>query len=418
MDTLVIQGGRPLEGRVRVQGSKNAALPILAALVLADGEMVIDRVPRLLDISVMIQILQSLGVSAKEEGNRLILNTHFLSSNEIPEELMGQMRSSIFLMGPLLGRTGEVILSRPGGCDIGTRRIDLHIDGLRRLGVQFEEKSGNIYGKAKRLHGAKIVLDYPSVGATENIMMAAVHAKGVTRIINAAREPEVQDLQNFLNHMGARITGAGSNMIEIEGVDHLRPASYRVIPDRIVAGTLIAASAITGGRILLEEVVPDHLEAVIEAFRRTGTEIFGNENMLEIRGKKLLLPLEKVTTSPHPGFPTDMQPQMMAYLSLAQGTSIITETVFDGRFRHVEELLRMGANIYTDFHTAIIRGVKKLQGARVRATDLRAGAALVLAGLAAEGCTTVENVHHIDRGYEGIEEILRSMGADIQRKKI
>lgn len=417
MDTLVIQGGFPLEGKVRVHGSKNAALPILAATVLADGEFRIERVPKLLDISVMREILENLGVIVKEEDEGLHLHTETLSSNEIPEGLMGQMRSSIFLMGPLLAKTGEVTVSRPGGCDIGTRRIDLHLDGLTRLGVHFEESAGNIYGKVKKLRGEKIVLDYPSVGATENIMMAAVYAKGVTRIINAAREPEIQDLQRFLNSMGARITGAGSNMIEIEGVSRLHPVGYRLISDRIVAGTLIAAAAITGGRVILEDVHPDHLESVIEAFKRTGTEITGTERSLEVRGSRPIYPLEKITTSPHPGFPTDMQPQMMAYLSLAQGTSIISETVFDGRFRHVDELMRMGANIYTDFHTAIIRGVDRLRGTRVRATDLRAGASLVLAGLAAEGCTIVENVHHIDRGYEGIEDLLRRIGADIVRKK-
>ncbi|WP_028986872.1 UDP-N-acetylglucosamine 1-carboxyvinyltransferase [Thermicanus aegyptius] len=417
MDTLVIQGGIPLEGKVRVHGSKNAALPILAAAVLAEGEYLIDRVPELLDIVVMRTILQTLGVRTKQEGGKVYLDTGTLTSNEIPEHLMSQMRSSIFLMGPLLARTGEVMVSRPGGCDIGTRRIDLHMEGLARLGIQFEEREGNIYGRTKKLQGAKIVLDYPSVGATENIMMAATLAKGITRIINAAREPEIQDLQSFLNAMGARIAGAGSHMIEIEGVDRLHAVSHEVIPDRIVAGTLIAAAAITGGRVTLEEVQPDHMESVIEAFKRTGVEITGTESSLQVVGHHPILSLDKITTSPHPGFPTDMQPQMMAYLSLAQGTSIITETVFDGRFRHVDELMRMGAKIYTDYHTAIIRGVRRLSGTRVRATDLRAGAALVLAGLAAEGCTVVENVHHIDRGYDHIERMIQSLGGEIVRRK-
>jgi UDP-N-acetylglucosamine 1-carboxyvinyltransferase len=416
LDTLCIEGGIPLEGKTRVHGSKNAALPILAASILADGEHVIEEVPQLIDISVMLKILESLGVRAVHSGHIVQLDTRQLTTYKVPESLMGQMRSSIFLMGPLVARTGEAIIYRPGGCTIGTRGINLHLDGLRRLGVEIEQREGMIYCRAKRLTGAKIVLDYPSVGATENIMMAATRAKGITRIVNAAREPEIEDLQKFLNAMGARVHGAGSNEIVIEGVDTLHSAHHHVIPDRIVAGTLCTAAAITCGDVALCGVNPDHLEAVTEALTRCGVEIQYAKDVIRIIGRNRPKAIDKITTSPHPGFPTDMQPQLMAYLSIADGTSIITETVFDGRFRHVNELQRMGAQIHVDYHTAIIRGIPRLSGAKVKATDLRAGAALVLSGLAAEGRTVIDNVHQIDRGYEKIEQILTKLGARIRRE--
>ncbi len=418
MDTLVIEGGIPLEGKIRVHGSKNAALPILAATILAEGEHEIEDVPQLLDIQVMLQILASLGAPSKHEGNKVTINTGQLTTARVPESLMGQMRSSIFLIGPLLARCGEAIVFRPGGCAIGSRRIDLHIDGLRRLGVEIEESEGVIFCKANQLVGAKVVLDYPSVGATENIMMAATRAKGTTRIVNAAREPEIIDLQNYLNKMGARVSGAGSNEISIEGVERLYASQHHVIPDRIVAGTLLTAAAITGGDVALCGVIPSHLEAITEVFSRSGTQINYANDMMRVIGTKRPKAIDKITTSPHPGFPTDMQPQLMSYLSLANGTSILSETVFDGRFRHVDELHRMGAQIYVDYHTAIIRGVPKLTGARVEATDLRAGAALILAGIAAEGRTIIEKVSHIDRGYEKIEQMFVKLGANIQRNKI
>lgn len=418
MDTLVIEGGIPLEGKIRVHGSKNAALPILAATILAEGEHEIEDVPQLLDIHVMLQILTSLGAPSRHEGNKVTINTGRLTTARVPESLMGQMRSSIFLIGPLLARCGEAIVFRPGGCAIGSRRIDLHIDGLRRLGVEIEESEGVIYCKAKKLEGAKVVLDYPSVGATENIMMAATRAKGTTRIVNAAREPEIIDLQNYLNKMGARVSGAGSNEIVIEGVDQLYASQHRVIPDRIVAGTLMTAAAITGGDVALCGVIPAQLEAITEVFSRSGTQINYANDMMRVIGTKRPRAIDKITTSPHPGFPTDMQPQLMSYLSLANGTSIMSETVYDGRFRHVDELQRMGAQIYVDYHTAIIRGVSKLTGARVEATDLRAGAALILAGIAAEGRTIIEKVSHIDRGYEHVEQMFAKIGANVRRNHI
>lgn len=418
MDTLVIEGGQPLEGKIRVHGSKNAALPILAATLLAEGEHEIDDIPHLLDIEVMLGILNSLGAPSRHEANKVTINTTNLHTARVPESLMGQMRSSIFLIGPLLARCGEAIVYRPGGCAIGSRRIDLHIDGLRRLGVRIEESEGVIYCKADKLVGSTVVLDYPSVGATENIMMAATRAKGTTRIINAAREPEIYDLQNYLNKMGARVSGAGSNEIRIEGVDRLYASQHRVIPDRIVAGTLLTAAAITGGDIALCGVIPSHLETITEVFLRSGVEINYANDIMRIIGTKRPKSIDKVTTSPHPGFPTDMQPQLMAYLSLADGTSILSETVFDGRFRHVDELQRMGAQIYVDYHTAIIRGTSQLTGARVEATDLRAGAALILAGIAAEGRTIIDNVYHIDRGYEHVDQMFAKLGARIERYSI
>lgn len=415
MDTLVIEGRHPLEGKIRVHGSKNAALPILAATILAEGEQLIEDVPQLLDIQVMLEILTALGAKCQQVDNMVSINTAHLTTAKVPESLMGQMRSSIFLIGPLIARCGEAIVYRPGGCAIGSRRIDLHFDGLRKLGVEIEEREGIIYCRAHRLIGATVVLDYPSVGATENIMMAATKAIGTTRIINAAREPEIEDLQHFLNRMGAKVSGAGSNEIVIEGVERLLPSNHRVIPDRIVAGTIMAAAAITGGDIALCGIIPSHLEAISDVFARSGAEISYANDMLRIIGKNRPKAIDKITTSPHPGFPTDMQPQLMAYLTIAEGTSIITETVFDGRFRHVDELQRLGAQIYVDYHTAIIRGIPKLSGARVEATDLRAGAALILAGIAAEGRTVIEKAHHIDRGYEHVEKMFTKIGAKIER---
>lgn len=418
MDTLVIEGRHPLEGKIRVHGSKNAALPIIAATLLAAGEHVISDIPRLLDIRVMLDILASLGVSSRHVGNTVTVDTTSLSTAKVPESLMGQMRSSIILIGPLLARYGEAIVYRPGGCAIGSRRIDLHLDGLRKLGVEIIESEGVIHCRAKQLIGTKVVLDYPSVGATENIMLAATRAKGFTRIVNAAREPEILDLQKFLNTIGAKVYGAGSNEILIEGVDHLYPSDYKVIPDRIVAGTILAAAAITGGDVALCGVVPAHMETITDVFARTGVEIHHADDMLRVISRGRPRAIDKITTSPHPGFPTDMQPQLMAYLCTAEGTSIITETVFDGRFRHVDELQRMGARIYVDYHTAIIRGTPRLSGTRVAATDLRAGASLILAGLAAEGRTVIDHAFHIDRGYENVEQMFSKIGAHISRKQV
>lgn len=415
MEKIVIRGGKALSGFVRVHGSKNAALPILAATVLAEGTHEIHDVPQLSDVQVMTNILQSLGSAVKREGGTVIIDTSAVCKTHIPDHLMQQMRSSIFLMGPLLARFGEVCLSRPGGCAIGARPIDWHLNGLKALGAHIEEYGGIIRCRAKRLKGNTVLLDYPSVGATENVMMAAALAEGVTEIVGAAKEPEIVDLQNLLNRMGASVRGAGTEVITVRGVKRLTPVSYTVIPDRIVAGTLCVAAAITGGEVRLFNVEPSHLKSVLHVLRQTGTTVKTAEDTVYVSRKGALKNVPKIITSPYPGFPTDMQAQFMALMAVADGTSIIKETVFDGRFKHVNELMRMGADIVVDLQSAFIRGVPKLSGAVVEATDLRAGAALVLAGLAAEGTTTVQNVHHIDRGYEHLEQMLGQLGATVDR---
>ncbi|CAM3264827.1 MULTISPECIES: UDP-N-acetylglucosamine 1-carboxyvinyltransferase [Brevibacillus] len=418
METFAIEGGRPLSGSLRIQGAKNAALPILAAAVLAEGQFYIYDVPQLRDIEVMLEILSALGADAKLVDGCVDLDTTSVSVPMIPDDLMGQMRSSIFLAGPLLARLGEVTISRPGGCDIGERRIDLHLAGLTALGAKIEESEGYITFRAKQLRGTNIFLSFPSVGATENIMMAAVLAKGTTRICNAAREPEIVDLQNFLNAMGARIRGAGTDTIEINGVPRLRSVSYRIIPDRIVTGTYLLAAGVAQGHIELTNTIPEHLTALIEVARSCGVEIKTRHDIMEIKCTSRPRAYDRIITSPYPGFPTDLQAQLMVFLSQARGTSVIKETIFEGRFKHVNELARMGASIYVDLGSAIIRGANRLTATSVEATDLRAGAALVLAGLTAEGVTTVHQIHHIDRGYERLEQQLHQLGADITRVSI
>jgi len=412
---LIIDGGRPLQGTVRIEGAKNAALPILAATVMAEGTASIDNVPDLLDIHVMLDILRSLGATASLAGKTATVNSAGIHSSEIPESLMNRMRSSIFLMGPLLSRFGEVTVYQPGGCAIGERKIDLHLKGLQALGAVVTEQDNRIVCQASSLKGADIVLDYPSVGATENLMMAAVKAKGITTISNAAREPEIVDLQTFLNRMGARITGAGTDTITIEGVEKLTPCEHRVIPDRIVTGTLMIAAAATQGSVTLEGAVPAHLTAVIHALRRAGFHIATDGDIIQVTARQRPRAVERIVTSPYPSFPTDLQAQMMALLALADGLSVIKETVFEGRFRHVNELAAMGADIRVDLNCAFIRGVPRLYGAQVEATDLRAGAALVIAGLAGVGRTVVDQIHHIDRGYASIETTFRRLGAKIER---
>jgi UDP-N-acetylglucosamine 1-carboxyvinyltransferase len=415
LEKLVIEGGIPLSGKVRIHGAKNAALPILAASMMAEGVHRIENVPDLLDIHVMLHILRALGCKAELKGDTVSLETASAYSSHIPEELMRQMRSSIFLMGPLLARFGHVQVYQPGGCAIGERKIDLHLKGLRALGAEIEETGNTIVCKADGLVGTDIALDYPSVGATENIMMAAVLAEGVTTIHNAAREPEIQDLQHFLNEMGASVTGAGTDVITIEGVKRLTPVAYRIIPDRIVTGTLMIAAAATKGNVVLENVCPAHLTSVIHVLRRAGVQIAVNDDIIKVSCSSRPKAVERIVTSPHPSFPTDLQAQMMAFLSLADGMSIIKETVFEGRFKHVDELTRMGADIRVDQNCAFLRGVPHLYGTTVEATDLRAGAALVIAGLAARGTTIVEQAHHIDRGYDRIERIFGWLGAKIER---
>lgn len=415
MEKLVIEGGRPLSGTIRIHGAKNAALPILAASVMVEGIHVIENVPDLLDIHVMLQILRELGCRAVHEGHTVTLDTSSIHTSHIPEDLMGQMRSSIFLMGPLLARFGEVQIYQPGGCAIGERKIDLHLKGLEALGAQMVQDENRLVCQATKLVSNDIHLDFPSVGATENIMMAAVMAEGISTITNAAREPEIQDLQNFLNSMGARIIGAGTDTITIEGVSRLTPCTYRVIPDRIVAGTLMVAAAATRGNIVLQNVNAAHLTSGMHVLKRAGVQIAVDGDIITVGCRTRPKAVERIITSPYPAFPTDLQSQVMVLLCLADGVSIMKETIFEGRFKHVDELSRMGADVRVDFSSAFIRGVPRLYGATVEATDLRAGAALVIAGLAATGTTVVEQIHHIDRGYDRIERIFQHLGAKIER---
>jgi UDP-N-acetylglucosamine 1-carboxyvinyltransferase len=414
VEQFAIIGGVPLRGTVLVNGAKNATLPIMAATVLAAGCCTICDAPYLRDVTVMTKILELLGAEVKREGRNLSIDTRQIDHVEIAEDLMRETRSSIFLMGALLGRKGKVKIAYPGGCNIGPRPIDLHLKGLRALNVQITEKYGYVYAETKGLRGAEVHLDFPSVGATENIMMAAVRAEGTTIIRNAAKEPEIVDLQNFLNKMGARIRGAGTDIIKIDGVDSLGPISYTVIPDRIETGTFMVAAAMTGGEILIENGIFEHVEPIAAKLREAGAEVEGGETGIRVRGTGRLVGVD-IKTLPYPGYPTDMQPQTMAMLSIARGTSVIIENIFANRFKHVDELLRMGAQIKTEGRAAIIRGVEGLTGSAVEASDLRAGVALILAGLVAEGKTTIDNIYHVDRGYEAIEKKLQALGAQIWR---
>ncbi|MDP5273158.1 UDP-N-acetylglucosamine 1-carboxyvinyltransferase [Chengkuizengella axinellae] len=415
MEKLVIEGGRPLTGTLRIHGSKNAALPILAGCILVDGKLSIENVPDLLDIKVMIEILNAIGCEANHQDERVLLDTSSIYSHHIPEDLMKQMRSSIFMMGPLLARFGQVQVYQPGGCAIGERKIDLHLKGLKALGAVVEESEQTIICRAEKLIGADIHLDFPSVGATENILMAAVLAEGDTTIQNAAREPEIEDLANFLNKMGAHITGAGTEKIHIKGVKKLTPCHYRIIPDRIVAGTLMIAAAATGGNVELNSVCPEHLKALMHVLKKADVQITLKNDIIKINSLNRPKSLDRIVTSPYPAFPTDLQSQIMVLMSMSEGITTIKEKIFEQRFRHVDELKRMGADIRVNNNIAYIRGVPRLYGAKVKATDLRAGAALVVAGLAGKGTTTVEHIYHIDRGYVQIENIFKQLGANITR---
>lgn len=397
-----------------MSGAKNAALPILAACLLSAGVCKVARVPLLRDVEVMQDLLVHLGASVVRNGGSMVVDTRGVASWEVPEELMRRMRASNLALGPLLGRFGRARMAYPGGCNIGARPMDLHLKGLQAMGVRITEKAGYITAEADRLRGADIHLDLPSVGATENLMMAAVLAVGTTVIRNAAREPEIVDLQNFLNRLGARIRGAGTSVIKIEGTSGLGDAAHTVIPDRIEAGTHLVAAAITGGDVTVTGCIPEHLEAVLAKLREAGAEVAVYDDAVRVWAPRKLRAVD-LKTMPYPGFPTDMQAPFMALLTLAEGTSVVTETVFENRYKHVPELRRLGANIKLEGQTAVIRGVSRLSGTCVEASDLRAGAALVLAGLAGENTTVVENVHFIDRGYENLEEKYNACGAKIKR---
>lgn len=414
MEKYVIVGGNRLSGTVRLSGGKNSVLTILPACLISKGVCTLHDVPRLSDVYVMKEVLECLGAKVNFTGNTMVVDASVIHTLEVPDRLTRQMRASNLVMGALLSRFREAKLAYPGGCSIGSRPMDQHLRGMKIFGAHVTEKYGYIEAKAARLEGAEICLDFPSVGATENLMMTATLAKGVTILRNAAREPEIVDLQNFLNSMGANIRGAGTDIIRIDGVKELGSAEHVIIPDRIEAGTFIVMAAITQGDVEIHNVIPEHLEAVIAKIREMGVEISEFEGGVRVICRERTKGVD-VKTMPFPGFPTDMQPQVMALTAVSEGTSILTETIFENRFKHVDELRRMGADIRVEGRVAIVKGIKRLSGAYVETSDLRAGAALVTAGLAADGATIVGNIYHIDRGYENFEQKLRSLGAQILR---
>ena len=416
MERLIVKGGNRLVGTVKTSGAKNAVLPIIAASILGTSPSRLDEIPALEDVRTICAVLECLGIKVDaSEPHTLKIDSREITSCEAPYELVRSMRASFLVMGPLLARKGYARISQPGGCAIGTRPIDLHLKGFEALGVKIEQGHGYIEASAPEgMTGANIYLDFPSVGATENIMMAAAMANGTTVLENPAEEPEIVDLANYLNQMGARVRGAGTNVITIEGVSELHGVQHSVIPDRIEAGTYMIAAAMTGGDVIIENVLPEHQKPLIAKLREAGALVEEDIDRIHVVGSGRLKAVD-IKTLPYPGFPTDMQAQMMAMLSVAEGRSKITETVFENRFMHVVELNRMGANITTEGRSAVITGPAHLTGCTVRATDLRAGAAIILAGLVAEGATEICDIYHIDRGYEEIAAKLTRLGADIKR---
>lgn len=416
MERLIVKGGNRLVGTVKTSGAKNAVLPIIAASILGTSPSRLDEIPALEDVRTICAVLECLGIKVDaSEPHTLKIDSREITSCEAPYELVRSMRASFLVMGPLLARKGYARISQPGGCAIGTRPIDLHLKGFEALGVKIEQGHGYIEASAPEgMTGANIYLDFPSVGATENIMMAAAMANGTTVLENPAEEPEIVDLANYLNQMGARVRGAGTNVITIEGVSELHGVQHSVIPDRIEAGTYMIAAAMTGGDVIIENVLPEHQKPLIAKLREAGALVEEDIDRIHVVGSGKLKAVD-IKTLPYPGFPTDMQAQMMAMLSVAEGRSKIAETVFENRFMHVVELNRMGANITTEGRSAVITGPAHLTGCTVRATDLRAGAAMILAGLVAEGATEICDIYHIDRGYEEIAAKLTRLGADIKR---
>ncbi len=415
MDVIVVQGGRPLAGEIPISGAKNAALPLLASALLSEEECVFSNVPRLRDVTTILSLLRHLGARTYDDGAGTVgVTTPSLSATDAPYELVKTMRASILVLGPLVARGGEASVSLPGGCAIGARPVNLHLEGLERMGAQVSIQHGYIRVKAGKLRGARVALDLPSVTGTENLLMAATLAEGKTTIEHAAREPEVIDLADALIARGAKISGAGTDVITVEGVTALRGGRYRVMADRIETGTYLTAAAITGGDVLLRGAVAGHLDAALAKLREAGADVTADASGLRVVRSRPLRGVD-FTTAPYPGFPTDMQAQMMAVLTLANGASVVTETVFENRMTHVAELKRMGASIRVEGNHAVVRGVPRLSGAPVMASDLRASACLVVAGLAAEGETTISRVYHLDRGYEQMEEKLTRVGAVIRR---
>ena len=414
MDKFVIHGGKKLSGTVRISGAKNAALALMPATLLASGKYEFTNTPDLRDVSTMSRLLQSMGVNVQRDTHSLTINTFRVNKFEAPYEHVKKMRASIYVFGPLIARYGYAKVSLPGGCAWGPRPVNLHIEGIRKLGAEVELKSGYIIAKSKRLKAKKIAFDVSSVGATGNILMAAVLAKGTSVIENAALEPEIEALTRFLVKMGARIEGIGTKRLEIEGVDALHPADEAMIPDRIEAGTFLVACALAGGKITLTHCNPRHLTAVLTKLKEAGASLKVGTDFIKIKAPKKIRAVN-VTTAVYPGFPTDMQAQWIALMALSTGSAVVTDSIYFDRFKHVPELIRIGADIRLNENAAVVKGVKRLAGAKMMSTDLRASASLILAGLAAEGTTEVLRVYHIDRGYEHIEKKLHALGADIKR---
>ena len=415
MNRYIVEGGYPLNGEITISGSKNAALPILAASLLNKGVVEIHNCPQIHDVDMMIEILNQLGCKTNVNGNRVTIDATTVSNCKIPEELMHEMRSSVMIAGALIGRQGCAQFTYPGGCEIGSRPINMHLDAFQQLGVEILEEYGKIHCKATKLQGTEIVLDFPSVGATENIMLASVLASGTTYIRNVAREPEIISLQDFLNTMGAKVDGAGSNTIKIQGVNQLHDATYSVIPDRIEAGTYLCAACGCGGEIKLNQVNPEHIQSILHKLKQANCKIGFTKNEVFLKSKKTIHSVN-FKTMPYPGFPTDMQSQFVAVLSIASGTSIVVENIFENRYKYTSELIRMGANIIVEGKTAIIQGVPQLMGATVEAKDLRGGAALIIAALEATGTSTIQESKYVKRGYEKLIEKLTILGAKIKEE--
>ena len=416
MSKFIIQGGKKLEGEVRISGSKNAALPIIAATVLVKGKTTLYNVPNIQDVQTMFQIIKDIGGKVTKKNNKVIIDTSKIHTYEIPENLMRKMRSSVILAGAIIGKYNKANFSYPGGCEIGSRPIDLHLKGFEKLGINIKEEYGKIICNAEKIIGAQIHLDFPSVGATENIILSACLAEGTTILTNAAKEPEIEDMAEFLNKAGAKIKGAGTDRVEITGVKKLAEISYNIMPDRIEAGTYLVAGAITGGNVKITNANPTHIEPILDKLEEAKCILEIGKDYIQIKAPRRIKSVD-IKTMPYPGFPTDMQSIFGALLSTAKGTSIITENIFENRYKYVQELNRMGARINVEGRTAIIKGTKRIQGANVVASDLRGGVALIIEALAAKGVTQVDNVHYILRGYENIEEKLKKLGAKIFLEK-
>lgn len=413
MSSYIIEGGQKLEGTVKISGSKNSSLPIIAATILNAGKTTLYNVPNIQDTQMMFKILETLGAKVEKKNGKIKIDTSKIKKFEIPPDLMHKMRSSVILAGALIGRYNKAIFSYPGGCDIGSRPIDLHLKSFEKLGIEVNQNHGSIECKAEKIKGEKIDLDFPSVGATENAILASVLSEGTTIITNAAREPEIIDLQNFLNKMGAKVVGAGTDEIQIDGVKQLKDVSYNIMPDRIEAGSFLCFAAATKGNLILESVNATHITPIITKLEEADCKIITEKNKIQIVAPKKLKALD-IKTMPYPGFPTDMQSVFAAMLTTARGTSIIVENIFENRYKYTQELNKMGAKITVEGKSAVIRGARKLYGAEVKATDLRGGAALVLAGLIAKGTTKIDNIDYILRGYENLEQKLSRLGAKIR----